>query len=305
MSMNYGGGYPGDGGTGGYGLSVGRLDLGLWLGQAWALFAARSSVWVVSFLVYLIFGLALWLLWAIPTGILTTLQQTYLAILNHTVPTVRPQNPFVEFAKTRTLTLALAGANAVFFGGFYKMALRQARGEAISIGVLFSGFPQALPLAMVAVAASAAIALLEGLSIWLLHLAGLAGRMAVSLSSLVVLLPTFVVQGLLMFAPLLVVDRSANAAEAIAGSVRLLKSQWPMATLTYFVLALIGGLGALGCLVGMLVTYPLFLISVAAGYLAFTQPPSAPIPYSHAYGSPAPPGVWPPPPGAAPPPLAP
>ena len=301
VSVNYGGGSPGDGGAGQQAISAGRVDMGVWLGQAWALFSARPGVWMVSFLLYLILGLGLWLLWAIPTGILDTLKQSYLAVLNHTGPPVRPPNPLAEFAKTRLFGLVLAAANAVFFGGFYKMALRQMRGERISVGGLFSGFPQALPLAMVAVALAAGTALLEAASLGLLRLLGLPPAQAVSLSNLIGVLPSLVLQAVLIFAPLLVVDRGANAAEAIKGSLRLLKGQWLIATLTYFLLALIAGLGALGCLVGMLVTYPLFLISVAVGYLAFTQPPSsAPFPYPNAYGGPAPPGVWPPPPGAAP-----
>ena len=318
MSVNYGGGspqggypqggYPGDGGAGGYALSAGRVDLGAWLGRGWALFSAQPVTWIAAFLLYLVLGSLLWLLWAVPTGTLAALERAYSVILHPTTfhPAPPPQNPVQEFAKTHVFGLLMAACNAVFYGGFYKMALRQARGEAISVGGVFSGFPQALPLAMVAVALAAAIVLLEALSQWLLHLARVPPTLSASLTGLIALLPTFVLQGLAMFAPLLVVDKSVNAADAIGGSVRLLKSQWLTAVLTYFILALIGGLGVLGCLVGMLVTYPLFLISVAAGYLAFTQPPpSAPYPYSNAYGSPAPPGVWPPPPGAAPPPLAP
>jgi len=44
----------------------------------------------------------------------------------------------------------------------------------------------------------------------------------------------------------------------------------------------------------MLLTYPLFLISIAVGYLALTQPPAAYVPPSP-YAAPSP-GVWPPPP---------
>ncbi len=285
---------------GGYGPMTGRVDIGGWLGQAWTLFTAQATVWIVTFVLYLVIGLTLWVLWAIPTGILDTIQQTYSAILHHTTPHVRPQNPYMEFAKTRVFSLLLAGVNAIFFGGLYKMALRQARGEPISVAGLFSGFPQALPLLMVAVAVSGGVALLEGACLGLLHLAHVPVTLAASLSSLLIVLPTLVVQGLLMFAPLLIVDKGVGAGEAIQGSLRLVRDQWVMAVLAYFVLALIGGLGVIACGVGMLATYPVFLISIAAGYLALTQPPPpASYPAYNPYPAPQA-GVWPPPPSPPP-----
>lgn len=285
---------------GGYAPFAGRVDIGGWLGQAWTLFSARSGVWIGAFALYLLIGITLWVLWAIPTGVLETMRQAYLAIISHTVPPVQTQNPFLEFAKNRVFTLVLAGVNAIFFGGLYKMALRQARGEAISVAGLFSGFPQALPLLMVAVALSGAVALLEGACVGLLHLAHLSPSLSVSLSSLLTLLPALVIQGLLMFAPLLIIDQNAGAGEAIQGSLRLVRGQGVMAVLAYFVLGLIGGLGAMVCGFGMLVTYPLFLISIAVGYLAFTQPPP-PVAFPQ-YDPYTPPqaGVWPPPPSRPP-----
>jgi len=287
------GGYPGGYGGGGYAPPTGRVDFA-WLGQAWALFSARAGVWIGAFLLYLLIGLILWLLWAIPTGMLNILQQTYVAIVNHTVPAIRQQNPYYEFARNQGFTLLLTAVNAVFLAGFSRMALRQARGEPISIGGVFSAFPQALPLAAVAVFAAGAAVLLEALLLGLLHLTGMPGRQAVSLVGLLVAIPSIVVQGLLMFAPLLILDNGASAVDAILGSVRLLRGQWLMGVLFYFVVALVGGVGMLLCGVGMLVTYPLFLISIAVGYLALTQPPVAyarPSPFA-----PAQPGVWPPPP---------
>ena len=287
MSVAYGG--P----TGGYTPPTGRVDFA-WLGQAWTLFSAQAGIWIGAFLLYLLVGSVLWFLWAIPTGVLNTFQQAYVAILNHTAPNIRQQNPYYEFARTQGFSLLLAAVNAVFLAGFYRMALRQARGEPIGVGGAFSAFPQALPLAVIAVFATGAVVLLEALLLGLLHLAGMPGRAAVSLVGLFVAIPSIVVQGLLMFAPLLVLDRGANAVDAILGSVRLLRGQWLMGILFYFIAALVGGLGAFLCGVGMLATYPLFLISVALGYLALTQPPAAsapPNPYA------APPGVWPPPPG--------
>ena len=69
-----------------------------------------------------------------------------------------------------------------------------------------------------------------------------------------------------------------------------------MGILFYFVASLLSGLGAIACGVGMLFTFPLFIISIAVGYQSLTQPP-LPADYTP-YGAslPADPGVWPPPP---------
>jgi len=294
MNVPMGGGYGG----GGYAPVAGRVDFA-WLSQAWTLFSARAGVWIGAFLLYSLIASVLWLLWSVPTGVLNTVQQTYVAILNHTVPNVRQQNPYYEFARTQGFTLLLTGVNAIFFAGFYRMALRQARGEAIGVGGIFSAFPQALPLAAVAVFTAGAIVLLEALALGLLHLTGIPGRQAVSLVSLIVAIPSIILQGLLMFAPLLVLDQRAGPTDAILGSARLLKGQSLMGILFYFIAALIGGLGILACGVGMLVTYPLFLISIAVGYLALTQPPLPAAYPPYPYAAPAP-GVWPPPPGQSP-----
>jgi len=298
MSVAYGG--P----PGGYAPPppTGRVDFG-WLGQAWTLFTARMGVWIGAFLLYVLVASVLWLLWSIPTGIYATFQQLISAAVSHTAPHIRPQNPYTEFARNQGFTLLLTAVNAVFLAGFYRMALRQMRGEPIGVGGAFSAFPQALPLVVVTVCATGSVMLLEALLLGLLHLTGMPGAGAVSIAGFLVLLPSLVVQGLLMFAPLLILDKGASAVDAILGSVRLLRGQWLMGVLFYFVAALVGGLGSVLCGVGLLATYPVFLISVAVGYFALTQPPPAyPSAYPGQYPSAAPaPGVWPPPPGQQPP----
>ena len=294
MSVPTGGGYPAGGYPGGYGGGyappMGRVDFS-WLGQAWTLFTAQAGTWIGATFLFFLIGAVLWLLWAIPTGTLATVQQAYQTILHPTAPHPPTQTPLIGFAVNHVLAVLVGGYNAVFFGGVYRMALRQRRGEPISVLGLFSAFPQALPLLMVGIVAPAILGLAAGLCVWLLHLY-LPISAAVTIADMVVWLPGVVLGGLLMFAPLLVVDTGANAAGALLGSVRLLKGQWLMGILFYFVAALVGGLGVLVCGVGMLATYPLFLISIAVGYLALTQPPVA---YAPPSSYPAP-GVWPPPP---------
>ena len=286
MSVAYGG--P----PGGYAPPTGRVDFG-WLGQAWTLFTAQAGVWIGATFLFFLIGTALWLLWAIPTGTLATLQHAFQTIFHPMAPRPPAQNPLTQYAVGHVFAVLAGGYNAVFFGGLYRMALMQRRGEPISALGLFSGFPQAVPLFMVGVVAPAAVGLVGGLGVWLLHFS-LPPTSAVSIVNAVVWLPDILLETLFMFAPLLVVDVGKDAADALLGSVRLLKGQWLMGTFFYFVAAFVGVLGAFLCGVGMLATYPLFLISIAVGYLALTQPPPA-HPEQYPYAAP-PPGVWPPPP---------
>ena len=95
----------------------------------------------------------------------------------------------------------------------------------------------------------------------------------------------------LLFAPFFVLDAGASVPDALLGSVRLLRGQLFRGIVFYVTVSIIGVLGLLGCGVGMLATYPVFLISIAIGYLALTLSP-ANVPEF----DPAPAGVWPPPP---------
>ncbi len=82
---------------------------------------------------------------------------------------------------------------------------------------------------------------------------------------------------------------SANSA---AGSLRLLRGQTLRGVWFYVVASFAGSIGLVLCGVGMLATYPVFLIAcIALAYLALTSPAG-----DTPELDPAPVGVWPPPP---------
>ena len=267
-----------------------------WLTRAWAFFTAQPGVWVSTFLLYFLISTGVWILWAIPTGTLAEIQQTFQSAFGHTgIAAGPPKNPYWEFLQNRVLILILEGFNVVLFGGIYRMALSQNRGERISVLGLFSALPQAGPLLLVGVSLTLTVQLLDGACLGLLHGSGLPALVAVQIAGLSGAVPNIILEGLLMFAPLLILDRNLSAPEAIVGSLRLLRGQRMKAVFFYFVASLVGGLGALLCGIGMLATYPVFLISIALGYVALMEPPSLPVsPYSAPQE-----GVWPPPPTSA------
>lgn len=268
-----------------------RIDFG-WLGQAWSLFSAQAGVWVGALVLLFLVEAVLWVLLAIPTGVLASMRGIYVLLFTHPgTPPPASARPYQDFAQTELFSILLAGLSAILAGGLYRMALRQLRGERISVGNLFSALPQSLPLLLVGIFVPAVLALLEGAGLWLLH-SSLPPTAAVGVINATAWLPALLLPGLVMFAPLLVVDSGASAPAALLGSVRLLGRQWLMGILFYVVTAIVSSLGVLLCGVGMLATYPLLFLSISLGYLVMTRS----MPTVETLFDPAPPGVWPPPP---------
>ncbi len=94
---------------------------------------------------------------------------------------------------------------------------------------------------------------------------------ATTIATLLCVLPVFVVNGLLMFSIPLVVDKDMEAVDAIRQSVEMLKSQWLMATLFYFVVSILGTIGLIACLVGVIFTLPMYFLSIAVVYNDFVE----------------------------------
>ena len=185
-------------------------------------------------------------------------------------------------------TILTTGIGAVLTGGLYRMALQQRREEPISVFGLFSALPLGLSLFLIGIVVPVVLGLLNGVRLWpqspISHISDVAA------SNLGLLLNTLV-NALLMFAPFLVVDAKANVIEAIVGGVRLLRGQLLRGVWFYVVVSFVGGIGFILCGVGMLATYPVFLISIALAYLALTPGAANALEFD-----PAPAGVWPPPP---------
>lgn len=159
---------------------------------------------------------------------------------------------------------------ALFYGGLFRMAVKQVRGEPIATGDLFS--------------ATDVLGSLIGASL----LMGLAVAAGMALC----VLPGLIIAGLLMFTIPLIVDQRVGALAAMGMSWNALKGEIVMAPLFLFVASMLASLGALLCGVGLLFSYPIFPLAVAllyrgtfgggAGQPEPTIPPSAypPLPTS-------------------------
>jgi len=150
----------------------------------------------------------------------------------------------------------------VMMGGLFRIALKQIRGEPIQVSDLWSVTDV----------------------IWNLVGAGFLMGLAIGVSAIACYLPAFIVGGLLMLTIPLIVDQKLSAVEAMTRSWNALKKEWLMAAVLYFVLSFIGSIGAVAIYIGMLFTYPIFILGTTLVYRDFILgggPPSpgGPSPY--------------------------
>lgn len=133
---------------------------------------------------------------------------------------------------------------SLFIGGMYRMAAMQLRGENIRASDMFE--------VVEVVPALLAVSALIGL--------------AVSLATLFFVLPGFIVAALLMFAPILVVDKGLGPTEAMRQSANWVRHDLLLATLFLVLVALIGWSGSLFYGIGVILTAPVAVLSLAVTY---------------------------------------
>jgi uncharacterized membrane protein len=243
-----------------------------WLSKGWALFSRKPGLWAVVTLILALIWSAGYACILIPS------------MRNHAsgVQSQTSFNPLVilmsSFYGPSLGGFALRAAESVTFAALQfiigacmcRVALKQIRGENISVSDAFSigdVFPQLLGTAI------------------------LYSTIA-TVCYYALCFPFFIAHGLLMFAPFAVVDRKLGPVEALKFSYRTLKSQWLMAVAYCFVAEFFAGIGICGLIIGLLVTVPTYVLSIAVGYESLAPPPAT-APSGPYYGATAP-GTWPP-----------
>ena len=169
------------------------------------------------------------------------------------------------------LLLQIAGGlfTALLYPGIVQFTLNLARGKPAQSSDLWIGFKD--PLGYLAA----------------VILAGLVAFLGV----FACLIGAYVTSALMMFVLPIKVDTGKRATECVAESWEMLKSEWLMAGVFFFVVGIISGLGALACYIGMVVTIPFRFIGptlLYSRYVGFTPPmtqtPYSPYPRGQGYG---------------------
>lgn len=149
--------------------------------------------------------------------------------------------------------LAYVGTVAVIYigiGGMIRMASRQVLTGEVRIEDLFSVVDVGFQLLAGAVFYAA----------------------ATFLGAMLCVVPGAIASGLLMFTLPLIVIARRPATEAVSESWRALAPQWLAATVFHLVLGVVAGIGSAICGIGLLVTGPLYSLSIAILFHEFYEP---------------------------------
>ena len=196
---------------------------------------------------------------------------------------------FVPLLLATLLALVVGGVScgictAPLLCGVYAMILAAMRdGNAtLKAGDVFKGFEKFVP----AFVSCLVLAVVYQIVCTVLLIIPILGLIAV------IILALAVFPAIVAWAQLLVADQDASVGEAITAPIKLLRDKrfWSV-VLVAFVASLVGGLGAIACGIGLVVTLPFAFCMIAAAY-------------EEAYGAAAPAAVVPPtaePPAAEPP----
>jgi hypothetical protein len=221
------------------------------IGDAWELLLQQWGVWMLTALIVLVCH-------SVVSGFVYALFRVPNPGGVHGFrPDLTPQGQAVSAALSMII-------NGFFLGGMFRMACLQCRGQRISVETLFS-ITDVLPNLILG-------ALLEGL--------------ICAVAFFCCVLPVFVASGVLMFTFPLIVDARLEPMEAVRQSWFALKDQWFSATLFHLVVSILASAGTCLCCVGILVTAPLYSLSVAVLYRDFFLAPE-----TKAGGKPIPPVV--------------
>src|SRR5262245_345022 len=249
-----------------------------WIGEAWKLFLNNPAAWIGMILITAIVVVLLVVLpivfLIIPTGIFASRNETgaALATLGFTLLLIP------------VIAIVAIAAGAYLSGGMYRAAIKQTRGEAISVGDLFSGgdcFLRIFGLGALVVIGSFVLSAV-------LSVPGTVIEGLRPLGSLVSNVLACIIGGFIFFAIPLIVDRNMGVFDAIRTSIETTKNQWWMFAIFTFVLGLLSFIGVIACGVGLLVTAPFYFTTPAVAYRdtfgltgfrsyeGFSTPPSPP-----------------------------
>ena len=286
MSVNYGGPPAGGASYGGGNTPYGRVSFG-WIGESFELYKANIGVWIVATLMAFVPSIAGAIVGGI-FGAATAGQHPG----GGQPPFGSSPTPFGGQQNSYTgglppplyfgIQVMSALYSAWLSGGVYGTAVKQVRGEAISVNDIFSGGPL----------------------IWKMLGFNIVYTFAVALGWCFCLVPGFLLSGLLFPAYALIAD-GETVGNAITRSFEAMKRDMWNAGAFILVMGLIVLAGIIPCGLGLLVTLPMLYLATALAYRDMIGMPG-PVNRTGAYGAPAgygaaQSGVWPPPPEARPP----
>lgn len=225
------------------------VRFGEWISEGFQLLKKEWVVWVLVTLIYFI-----------PVGVFQFTTQWFGSYFNIQIETGTVslqefiqqlmRNLFGSFALGLFGSFAVNIVQAFFYGGLYRMAFKQIRGESIGVADLFSG----LDLFIKILVAAVLITVIE------------------FIATLMCFFPLFIARGMLFFTFPLIVRQNLEPLDAIRESFRAAQKEWLLLTVFVFVLVLLSIVGFFACCVGLLFSYPLIFTVNAVAYRDWFEP---------------------------------
>ena len=172
-------------------------------------------------------------------------------------------NPATLIGPGILMFVGLIALSTIITSGMYQMALKQLRGQALSLGDMFANINKAGPVL--------------GLLLLLGLVGGLVGGVLGAIlspilgpfTSIVTSLPSYIAGALSSLSVLLVLDQNMSPVDAIKESWTKLKSEIWIALAFILVASMASSIGSLACGIGMIFTLPLYYLCMALMYRNF------------------------------------
>jgi hypothetical protein len=222
--------------------------------EAWHLMKPNLNVWIGATLILLFCSLAVWLV--VISGFVAVLGgqeaiRRYAALPRETAPLALYVFGFLVW-------VAVTSFSALFVGGMVRMAVRQARGEALGVGELFGAtdaFGRLFALCLGVSLVDSALGYVGGLFAELVGglLASVLGPQSGHiLRTIIGGIIGLILWGPLLFAAPLMLDQGLGVTQAVRGSIEALRGQMPMAIAFALVAQLLPTV-PVACFIGLLV----------------------------------------------------
>ena len=225
-----------------------QIDIGRWLSEAWVLFTAQWGAWVGAT------GIFMGAMLLLSLGGYAAM----LGMMFAFVPPGSPQGPapgpppvgmiIGVFAMLIIGMLLVYGVYAWLFAGLHRMAYEQLRGHAISAMGVFSGGDVAYRYFVT------------------MYLTWLPITLIMMVTCFIGLPVAYLLMGLWFFAPHFAIEHRLSPVEALRQSWHLTRPQMWMWALVAFLAALIQGIGAYACYVGILASLPVGVLFQTLAY---------------------------------------
>ena len=187
----------------------------------------------------------------------------YIVILASLLRKGESINPVALIGPALFMVVGILLLSAITTSGLYQMALKQLRGQTLAVSDLFANIRQAGPV--------------FGLLLILGFLGGIVGAILGAIAGpilgpfagIVTSVPSYILGALSSLSVLLVLDQNLSPLDAVKESWAKLKSEIWIALAFILVASMASTLGSIACGVGIIVTLPIYYLSVALMYRNF------------------------------------